>query len=195
MLSLEPPAPTERADAAKNRIIILEAARDIVSCGGLESLTMDGVARAAGLGKGTVFRRFGSRSLLLQALLNDREAQFQHAFMAGPPPLGPGADPVERLVAFGRARLESLAEIGDLLRAAEESAPNRHVTAPRAAAHLHISMLLRAAKVQGDVTVLALYLQAALDPQLVQHEELSVGLGMDRIADAWEDLVRRVTRD
>jgi hypothetical protein len=68
------------------------------------------------------------------------------------------------------------------------------VTPPRAAANLHISTLLKAAKVQGDVTVLALYLQAALDPQLVHHEELSIGLGMERIADAWEDLARRVTR-
>lgn len=194
MLPLEPPVETERADAARNRILILEAARDIVSCGGLESLTMDGVARAAGLGKGTVFRRFGSRSLLLQALLNDRETQFQHAFMAGPPPLGPGADPVDRLIAFGRARLAMLAEMGDILRAAEESAPNRYVTPPREAAALHISMLLKAAKVQGDVTVLALYLQAALDPQLVHHEEFTVGLETDRIADAWEDLVRRVAR-
>lgn len=191
---MEPPVETERADAARNRLLILEAAKDIVACGGLESLTMDGVARAAGLGKGTVFRRFGSRSLLLQALLNDRELQFQRGFMFGPPPLGPGADPIERLVAFGRARLAMLAEIGDLLRAAEASSPNRFVTPPRTAANLHISMLLKAAQVQGDVTVLALYLQAALDPQLVHHEELQVGLETDRIADAWEDLVRRVTR-
>jgi AcrR family transcriptional regulator len=93
MLQLTPPVDTERADAAKNRILILEAAKNIIACGGLASLTMDGVARAAGLGKGTVFRRFGSRSLLLQALLNDRELQFQQGFMFGPPPLGPGCAP------------------------------------------------------------------------------------------------------
>jgi AcrR family transcriptional regulator len=192
MLQLEAPAETERADAARNRVRILDAAKEIIACSGVASLTMDGVARAAGLGKGTVFRRFGSRSVLLQTLLNDREMEFQRAFMSGPPPLGPGADPVERLVAFGRARLAMLDEMGELLRAADESSVDPHAAPPRAAAALHIATLLRAAKVQGDVTVLALSLQASIDPLLVQHEHLARGIDMDRLGDAWEDLARRI---
>jgi AcrR family transcriptional regulator len=192
MLQMEPPGDAERADAARNRVRILDAAKAIIARDGVASLTMDGVARAAGLGKGTVFRRFGSRSALLQTLLNDREMEFQRAFMSGPPPLGPGAEPVDRLVAFGRARLEMLVETGELLRAADESTVDPYAAPPRAASALHISTLLRAANVQGDVTVLALSLQASIDPLLVQHEHLARGIDMHRLGDAWEDLARRV---
>jgi AcrR family transcriptional regulator len=193
MLQLGPPAETERADASRNRGLILAAARVILTTHGIDALTMDAVAREAGLGKGTLFRRFGSRSQLLQTLLSDSEAEFQRAFLFGPPPLGPDADPIERLVAFGRARFELLATQGPLLRAAEESSEGRYSSPAREAMGLHISVLLRAAKVEGDVAVLALNLLAVLDATLVlsgiEHERLSLG----RLADGWEDLVRRVT--
>ena len=52
----------------------------------------------------------------MRALLDHNERQLQQDFMFGPPPLGPGADPVERLVAFGPARL-AVVEVGLLRRA------------------------------------------------------------------------------
>ena len=51
---------------------------------------MDAVAAAAGVGKGTVFRRFESREGLMAALLNHSETEWQAAVISGPPPLGPG---------------------------------------------------------------------------------------------------------
>ncbi|WP_280453562.1 TetR/AcrR family transcriptional regulator, partial [Nocardia brasiliensis] len=83
--------PTERADAARNRQLLLDAAQQLVREHDVDSLTMDALAKRAGVGKGTVFRRFGNRSGLLLALLDHSERKFQHAFMFGPPPLGPGA--------------------------------------------------------------------------------------------------------
>jgi len=77
---------------------------------------MRDVAQRAGVGKGTVFRCVGSRAGLMLALLDHSEQQLQSAVNAGPPPLGPG-DPVERLVAFGRAKLDLIAELGDILAA------------------------------------------------------------------------------
>src|ERR1700726_2677170 len=62
--------------------------------------SMQAVATAAGVGKGTVFHRFGDRDGLTQALLDDYMRDFQDAFLHGPPPLGPGAPPDERLAAF-----------------------------------------------------------------------------------------------
>jgi len=49
-------------------------------------MTMDAVASAAGVGKGTVFRRFGDRAGLTVALLDDYMLEFQDAFLSGPPP-------------------------------------------------------------------------------------------------------------
>ena len=94
----------ERADAARNRVHLLATARQMLAEQGAARLTMDGLAERAGLGKGTVFRRFGTRAGIFQALLDDDEREFQQRVLSGPPPLGPGAAPLERLIAYGRAR-------------------------------------------------------------------------------------------
>src|ERR1700722_13417121 len=67
----------ERADAAHNRRLLLATARAMLAEHGPGQLTMDGLAERAGLGKGTVFRRFGSRAGIFQALLDDAERDFQ----------------------------------------------------------------------------------------------------------------------
>ena len=53
-----------------------------------------------GVGKGTLFRRFGDRAGLARALLDESERRLQDGFLHGPPPLGPGAPPRARLKAF-----------------------------------------------------------------------------------------------
>src|SRR6202034_1253433 len=89
----------ERADAARNRLHLLTTARQMLAEQGPARLTMDGLAERAGLGKGTVFRRFGTRAGIFQALLDDDERDFQEQVLAGPPPLGPGAPSLDRLIA------------------------------------------------------------------------------------------------
>ena len=96
--------PAERADAARNRRLLLATAREMLAEQGAGKLTMDGLAERAGLGKGTVFRRFGTRAGIFAALLDDDERHFQEKVLSGRPPLGPGAEPLERLIAYGRAR-------------------------------------------------------------------------------------------
>src|SRR5258708_3978379 len=81
----------ERRDAAVNRKRILAAARALFAERGVDGTSMDAVAAAAGVGKGTLFRRFGDRAGLTEALLDDATAALQDAFLSGPPPLGPGA--------------------------------------------------------------------------------------------------------
>ncbi len=76
--------PTERADAARNRRLLLATARATLAEQGPDRLTMDGLAEQAGVGKGTVFRRFGTRAGIFQALLDDDEREFQQV-LAGPP--------------------------------------------------------------------------------------------------------------
>src|SRR5258707_4560553 len=95
-LTVADSAPAERGDAARNRGLLLEAARTLIADRGAEAVTMDEVATAAGVGKGTLFRRFGSRAGLMIVLLHEDDEAEQTGFMVGPPPLRPGAPPLTR---------------------------------------------------------------------------------------------------
>src|SRR3954470_16492034 len=108
----------ERADAARNRKQLLATARQMLAESGPDHLTMDALAERSGLGKGTVFRRFGTRAGIFQALLDESERELQQHVMGGPAPLGPGATGLERLIAYGRARIDFLIGHRDIARAA-----------------------------------------------------------------------------
>ena len=90
----------ERADAARNRRKILDAAARLFDECGVTAVSLDAIAAAAGVGKGTLFRRFGDKSGLAAALLDDRERTLQEAILRGPAPLGPGAETNQRITAF-----------------------------------------------------------------------------------------------
>ncbi|WP_420832126.1 TetR/AcrR family transcriptional regulator [Nocardia huaxiensis] len=181
----------ERSDAARNRQLLLDAAEALVREHGAEAVTMDAVAKRAGVGKGTVFRRFGNRSGLMHALLDQSEKKLQAAYMFGPPPLGPGAAPVDRLVAFGRARLAGIEVEGDVLREASVDA-ERYSGAPYNVTKSHVALLLRQAGTSGNITLLADTLMAALDAGLVLHQHRALGYPLEQIGDYFESLVRRV---
>jgi AcrR family transcriptional regulator len=68
-----------RRDAAENRTRILDAARALLAERGLEA-SMDEVARAAGVGPATLYRRFPTKETLLDALLGDVLERF-HALV------------------------------------------------------------------------------------------------------------------
>src|SRR5687768_10383657 len=93
-------APRERADAARNRQRILAAAVRLFDRHGVDAVSLDRVAREAGVSKATLFRRFGDRQALFLALIDEHERALQDAILTGPPPLGPGAPAPERLHAF-----------------------------------------------------------------------------------------------
>ncbi|MBF6336259.1 TetR/AcrR family transcriptional regulator [Nocardia abscessus] len=185
--------PAERADAARNRRLLLDAAQQLVREQGVDSLTMDALAKRAGVGKGTVFRRFGSRSGLMLALLDHSERKYQESFIFGPPPLGPGAPPVERLVAFGRARLLDIEVEGELHRAAElGEAGDRYSGGPYGLLRAHVVMLLRQADAPGDLLLVADWLLAMLGAALIIHQMQVLGYTREQIGDNWESIVRRV---
>ncbi|WP_280353506.1 helix-turn-helix domain-containing protein [Nocardia abscessus] len=83
--------PRERADAARNRRAILDATFALLAEHGAEAITMDRVAAAAGVGKGTIFHRFGNRAGLLHEMVAESALTLMEAVTSGPPPLGPGA--------------------------------------------------------------------------------------------------------
>ncbi|MFE7446513.1 TetR/AcrR family transcriptional regulator [Streptomyces chartreusis] len=186
--------PCLRADAARNRARLLEAASELIAEHGAAGVTMEAVAAAAGVGKGTVFRRFGDRTGLLTALLDHSARKLQGDFLGGPPPLGPGAPPVDRLRAFGVAVLYRSAEQLDLQLAAQPE-PTRRFSHPSVAAlHTHVTVLLRQIQPEADCDLLAQTLLAYLDPALIHHLTRQCGMPMDRLETGWLDLVDRVTR-
>ena len=164
---------------------------------GPDKLTMDGLAERACLGKGTVFRRFGTRAGIFAALLDDDERAFQQEVLAGPPPLGPGALPLDRLIAYGRARIGFLVTHCEIARAA--LAPIR-AGSQTPMSQMHIRMLLGQMDL-GDVNrdMLAVQLTAALDGPLLLYLSASDLIDAapditERIAQSWQDLVQRVCR-
>ena len=190
----------ERADAVRNRRHLLATARQMLASQGAGTLTMDALAEQAGLGKGTVFRRFGTRAGIFQALLDDDERAFQEQVLAGPPPLGPGAPPVDRLIAYGRARAAFLIEHREVARAALDGSQPIPAGSQTPVSQLHIRVLLAQIPLgAADLDILAVQLTGALDGPLLLHlsapelTEASPQLG-ERIAQGWQDLVRRVCR-
>ena len=191
--------PAERADAARNRRHLLATAREILAEQGSGQLTMDGLAERAGLGKGTVFRRFGTRAGIFQALLDDEERDFQQAVLSGPPPLGPGATPLDRLIAYGRARTGFLISHRGIARAALDGRERVPAGRQSPMSREHIRFLLAGMRLAAvDLDVLAIQLTAALDgpPLLFLSSDLLDEDAADvtaRLGRGWEDLARRIT--
>ena len=189
LLPLADAPAAERRDAARNRIALLEAAERLVAARGIDAVTMDAVAAEAGVGKGTVFRRFDSREGLMAALLNHSETEWQASVISGPPPLGPGAEPWERLLAFGRSRLETTMLHAELIRAAGRAGTRSYAAYSFVA--MHIRYLLSQLGVTGDLQLLAVALLAPLEAPILDQVALD-GIPVDRIYDGWVDLARRV---
>lgn len=190
---------TERADAARNRAVLIETAREMLADVGIEQITMDALADRSGLGKGTVFRRFGTRSGIFMALLGDGERAFQERVLSGPPPLGPGAEPLDRLVAFGPARLRFLMENREVARAALDGRTPVPFGPPARMTQRHLRMLLQETGIaSADLDVLAMQLTAALDVPLLLYAAPEEGAHAekrfeDRLGRGWEDLVNRLS--
>jgi AcrR family transcriptional regulator len=192
------PPSAERADAARNRRLLLATAREIIAGQGADKLTMDGLADRAGLGKGTVFRRFGSRAGIFAALLDDDERDFQEQVLAGPPPLGPGALPLDRLIAYGRARIDFLIGHRDIARSALDGRERVPAGSQTPMSQAHIRFLLGQMNLDAaDLDVLATQLTAALDGPLLLYLSAAVLTQAapqvsERLGRGWQDLIQRV---
>ena len=184
-------APQERGDAVRNRALLLGAARRLVAERGADAVTMDDIAVAAGVGKGTVFRRFGSRAGLMMVLLDEDERVSQQAFMFGPPPLGPDAPPLDRLLAFGRDRLRFAHTHHELLIAANRDPQSRYGAAAMVL-RTHVRILLASAGTTGDLDSQTDALLALLEADYIEHQLIERGHSLQTLGDAWESLARKL---
>jgi len=183
----------ERADAAENRRRVLAAACRLFAEHGPANVSMDAVAAEAGVGKGTLFRRFGDRASLARAVLSEHETALQDGLIRGAPPLGPDAPARERLLAFGRAYLEFLEGNVDVMLAAEFGSPgSRLASAPYAFYRTHVTLLLREAGCGERADYLADVLLAPLAGSTFHYHRAVRGLSLEALQDAYDDLVARL---
>jgi AcrR family transcriptional regulator len=184
----------ERADAARNRRAILLATEELLATHRPEQVSMERVAAAAGVGKGTVFHRFGSRIGLMRALMQERALGLHDAVTSGSPPLGPGAPARERLIAFLDAVVEVVARNKGLLAALDHAVTTtqRH-DADRPVYrfwHGHIVGLIAEIREDVDAELIAHVLLSTLNSDPI-HRLLERGEG-DRLADCLRVIVRNV---
>jgi AcrR family transcriptional regulator len=132
---------------------------------------MEEIAAEAGVGQGTLYRRFSDRGSLALALLETDHANLQENFIRGEPPLGPGAPPRERLRAFFAALSCHLERHGDLIAEAERSTPagQRFTWGVNTAWHAHVRILLNELNPTLDNDVLAHVLLAPFRAEIHRH--------------------------
>jgi AcrR family transcriptional regulator len=187
-LPLSKPATPERADAARNRARILQAAARLFSEKDGRELTMEQIAHAAGVGKATLYRRYPDVPSIAVALLDEHERYLQERLLRGEPPLGPGAPPGERLAAFYRAMVALLERHGHLALAAE-TGRRRYRTGAYGAWAMHVRGLLSEARLD-DHPALVDALLAPLAPDVYFHQR-GTGLAAKRISEDLAELARR----
>jgi AcrR family transcriptional regulator len=190
----------ERSDAARNRRVILRTARKLFEERGVTCVTMEEIARASGVGKGTLYRRFPHKGFLCQALLDEptRHLQEQTLEILSEP----GTPAVEKLDAFLDRLVAFTAENLDLLYGGNEPLCG----ADRLERFSHpaydwrrstVLGLLRAAVTEGDVDAgldleyLATALLAPLDVDLFYYQHGVQGLPASRISGGVRALVPR----
>ncbi|WP_194833780.1 TetR/AcrR family transcriptional regulator [Nocardia sp. XZ_19_369] len=179
----------ERADAARNRAKVLAAAAELFATRDPRTVTMDDIAKAAGVGRGTLYRRYPDTNSIAVALLDEHERALQEQLLGGPPPLGPGAPPAERLAAFYAAMVELLDAHADLVLGAETSGA-RFATGAYGFWYAHVRALLVAGKIhEPDALVDSLLAPLAAE---VYQQQRSRGLTPAQIADALGQLARSV---
>lgn len=160
---------TERADALRNREAVLAAADALFSeSSSPHSVSMDDIAAAAGVGKGTLFRRFGDRAGLIGAVIASRLEPLQQAVQEAQD-VG-RSSPRQRVLDLLDASLRFKIENRHLMSAAEDAG----LSSPYQAEHYGWwHEMLRAAldQVPGvhDADFTAHALLAAIRADLVAH--------------------------
>lgn len=172
----------ERADAARNRRRVLAAAERLFAQPRVGTVTMEDIARAAGVGRATLYRRFPDPASIAVALLDEHERRLQDELLHGDPPLGPDAAPAERLAAFYRAMVELLEQHLHLALHGETGAA-RFTTGAYGFWRAHVRALILAADVAEPDAMVDILL-APLAPEVYEFQRHHRGLTVQEVTAA-----------
>jgi AcrR family transcriptional regulator len=172
----------ERADAARNRARILDAAALLFADRPPQEVTMEDIAKKAGVGRGTLYRRYPDRASIAVALLDEHERALQERLLRGEPPLGPGAPPAERLAAFYAAMVRLLEEHSHLVLGTEVGR-SRFETGAYGFWRAHVRALLVAAGTPNPDALVDVLL-APLAPEVYGHQRGTLRLTPEQIIEA-----------
>lgn len=169
-----------RKDAERNRAAILATAARLIAERGPDGFSMDDVATAAGVGKGTVFRRFGDRDSLVRAVVDETSeawrAESERLLAAADVP----AD--ERVITFVGTLFDHV--IGALpLVAALERVTTRSIACDTNSTltHQRLAALITRVRPAADAEFLAHALLAQLRADVLDHLIHRCGLSVPRV--------------
>ncbi|BDH58524.1 hypothetical protein [Tsukamurella sp. PLM1] len=118
--------------------------------------------------------------------------ELQQRFMFGPPPLGPGGDPVHRLTEYGKARMHLISRHGDLLLGAEQAARDPYGSPPWRVSTTTVRAMLVEAGYAENAGVWAATPMATLSPGWVLHQ-LDSGVSEETLEAVWVEHVELLT--
>jgi AcrR family transcriptional regulator len=193
LLSTDDARPPRRADAKRNYERILAVTRRLVADRGLDEVSTAEIAAAAGVGKGSVFRAFGDKAGIARALLDDDERRLQEHILTGPPPVGPGAPPAERVAAFAAAYCGFLERNAPLVLVSDAHPLRRYEVGAQVGWQMHVTALVRSVEPDGDAEATASAVLALLTPERYLYAVTGAGWSHDRFTTTTVEAVRRLT--
>jgi len=178
--------PAERADAARNRQKVLNAAQEVFASKPPDQVTMDDIARAAGVGRATLYRRYPSVAAVAEALLDEHERAIQQRMLAGEGNFSPTRPPSERLWALYEALLELLDTHAALVLGSEIGRA-RYETGAYGVWHTYVRSLLDEAGIEhsrtmADVLLAPLAADLFLHVQSRRHGRRQLAAALRRLA-------------
>ncbi|MEP7292444.1 MAG: TetR family transcriptional regulator [Chloroflexota bacterium] len=187
ILILSSPRPS-RADAIKNRELLIQTAQRLFSENGVDSVTMSDVAEAAGVGKGTLYRHFSNKTDLCRELIDQDQRDLQDRTLAR---LRSGGDPLTNLEWFLREVVAFVARNRAL--AFAESSLGSLLDHP---AHLWwrqtVRGLLRAVKPRINIDDAADVFFVMLDPRTIHYQMTSRSYSFEQVAEALVTLLYQI---
>ena len=188
---------SKRRDAVENRERILATAELLFAEHGVQNVYMGDIAKAAGVGKGTLYRRFANKGELCLALMDVQMRDFQDGILSRMQQLSAdGASKItqldqfiDALVYFTETHSPLLCEVqreGSLMD--QVGIDNARLQLPHFWQHMTISGLLRTAVTEGelspkiDVDYIADALLSPLKADIFRFQRTVRGFSLDRIS-------------